>query len=174
MLIAFLWFRYGLYRRYVSPSQNKSETDTLNRCTRKTPTPNTTSTFHTFPESFWDAHVSGEETYILERADANDHAPPRSLDRLQHLLESTQTIARSRHVASSSPAPSSASATESQHGRVHTDGLEDSPIDGEGDDWVCTPFPQNSECERFGQKFCKSPLTLSTVFNGGADVLCGE
>ncbi|KAJ9100362.1 hypothetical protein QFC20_005428 [Naganishia adeliensis] len=129
--------KYGLYRR----------------CTRKTPTSNTTSTFHTSPDSFWDTYVPGESTYILERADANDHARPHSLDRLQHLLESTQTIARSRHVASSPPAPTFASATESQHERVHTEGLEDTPIDGEGDDWVCTPFPQKSECARFGQKF---------------------
>jgi hypothetical protein len=62
-----------------------------------------------------------------------------------------------RRTASSSRASASFSVSTSK-GKLRVEGLEDTPIDGEGDDWVCTPFPQNSECERFGQKFCTFSL----------------
>jgi hypothetical protein len=92
------------------------------------------------------AYNDNEEVYILERADLSDSSPPKSLDRLARLVNATRRIAqRSRSIQMQM----------ANEGMVGTTGLEDTPIDGEGDNWVCTPFPQSSECERLGQKFCE-------------------
>lgn len=133
--------KYGLYRR----------------CTRKTAAADNVLAFSTNGEpshaiSRYDqlvassgAYNDNEEVYILERADLSDSSPPKSLDRLARLVNATRRIAqRSRSIQMQM----------ADEGMVGTTGLEDTPIDGEGDNWVCTPFPQSSECERLGQKFC--------------------
>lgn len=90
--------------------------------------------------------TSQDPIYILERSDPSDHTPPRSLDRLSTLLTTTQAIAHKGRGSAQAEAD------------AWSEGLDDTPIDGEGDGWVCTPFPQSSECERMGQKFCEYGL----------------
>ncbi|KAJ9122802.1 hypothetical protein QFC24_004233 [Naganishia onofrii] len=140
--------KYGLYRR----------------CTRKTAAADNVLGFSSNGElshaiSRYDqivassvAYNDDEEVYILERADLSDSSPPKSLDRLARLVDTTRRIAqRSR----------STQMQMANEGMVGTTGLEDTPIDGEGDNWVCTPFPQSSECERLGQKF--SPCVVALI-----------
>ncbi|KAJ9101776.1 hypothetical protein QFC21_003115 [Naganishia friedmannii] len=131
--------KYGLYRR----------------CTRKTPATEKLIAFATnegpsHSISRYDQLLASslvyndEKVYILERADLSDRSPPKSLDRLARLVDTTRRIAQRSHD----------SQKQLINDGITTTGLEDTPIDGEGDNWNCTPFPQSSECERLGQKFC--------------------
>ncbi|GHJ87052.1 hypothetical protein NliqN6_3454 [Naganishia liquefaciens] len=129
--------KYGLYRRCTRKTPVKSTFWSSNAEGSSSPTVNTFVNQLMSPLS-----PSQDSVYILERSHPSDHESPSSLERLTSILRSTQAIAyRQREAVQFETA-------------VGTQGLEDTPIDGEGDGWLCTPFPQNSECERFGQKFC--------------------